>query len=340
MLLAGPAGWRSAGARLAAGAAAHSSRAGRRLQPTARRSCAASPRAAPAICRPHAPAPQVRPVFISVDPERDTPPLVKKYVREFHPRLIGLTGSVESVKSASKLYRVYFHKTDDSPTWVLWVPGCLAAWTAAWRSSSTSRRLALPSTAGCGRRATAPARVAERPYCSGCALATLWGPSGCGWVPHPQSSSTMPAVSAHCTESGLVQRPAMPESCTKAEPCPSPLLCRDYLVDHSIIMYLMDPQGEFVTFYGKNFTAQQLADSICGWLSRRPARGARRRAAALLAGCCCCCGCARASWAVSERAAAAALPPPAGEHIAGWASEHEDYRMPKAWAKPAPAREP
>ncbi len=55
-------------------------------------------------------------MFISVDPERDTPKLVKAYVKEFHPRLIGLTGSVEAVKSCSKLYRVYFHKTDDSPT--------------------------------------------------------------------------------------------------------------------------------------------------------------------------------------------------------------------------------
>lgn len=36
----------------------------------------------------------------------------------------------------------------------------------------------------------------------------------------------------------------------------------DYLVDHSIIMYLTDPDGEFVTFYGKNFTAEQLASSI------------------------------------------------------------------------------
>lgn len=38
----------------------------------------------------------------------------------------------------------------------------------------------------------------------------------------------------------------------------------DYLVDHSIIMYLINPEGEFVTFYGKNFTAEELAESILG----------------------------------------------------------------------------
>jgi cytochrome oxidase Cu insertion factor (SCO1/SenC/PrrC family) len=37
---------------------------------------------------------------------------------------------------------------------------------------------------------------------------------------------------------------------------------KDYLVDHSIIMYLLDPQGHFVSFYGKNYTVEQLADSI------------------------------------------------------------------------------
>jgi protein SCO1/2 len=36
----------------------------------------------------------------------------------------------------------------------------------------------------------------------------------------------------------------------------------DYLVDHSIIMYLVDPQGHFVTFYGKNFTPEQLSESV------------------------------------------------------------------------------
>lgn len=40
----------------------------------------------------------------------------------------------------------------------------------------------------------------------------------------------------------------------------------DYLVDHSIIMYLLNPEAEFVTFYGKNFDAPTLAKSIKGHL--------------------------------------------------------------------------
>jgi cytochrome oxidase Cu insertion factor (SCO1/SenC/PrrC family) len=44
-------------------------------------------------------------VFISVDPQRDTPKAVKAYVKEFHPRLIGLTGTEEAVKACSKAYR-------------------------------------------------------------------------------------------------------------------------------------------------------------------------------------------------------------------------------------------
>lgn len=44
----------------------------------------------------------------------------------------------------------------------------------------------------------------------------------------------------------------------------------DYLVDHSIIMYLLDPEGQFVSFYGKNYTAQELADNIAKQISRQP----------------------------------------------------------------------
>jgi protein SCO1/2 len=95
---------------------------------------------------------KIQPVFISVDPERDTPAKVKEYVKEFHPRMLGLTGDLESVKQVSKLYRVYFSKTGESKT--------------------------------------------------------------------------------------------------------------DYLVDHSIIHYFINPEGEFVTFYAKSYTADNLATSM------------------------------------------------------------------------------
>ncbi|GIL93184.1 hypothetical protein Vretifemale_20581, partial [Volvox reticuliferus] len=100
---------------------------------------------------------QLQLVFISVDPERDKPSLVKSYVREFHPRMIGLTGDLENIKSVSKSYRVYYSKTGESDT--------------------------------------------------------------------------------------------------------------DYLVDHSIIHYLINPEGEFVTFFGKNSDAQQLAKQITNHLA-------------------------------------------------------------------------
>ena len=94
------------------------------------------------------------PVFISIDPSRDTVQRVGEYVKEFHPKLLGLTGSVEACKAAAKQYRVYYHKTGD-------------------------------------------------------------------------------------------------EDATD-----------DYLVDHSIIMYLVDKKGEFVTFYGKNYEAKEMASAI------------------------------------------------------------------------------
>lgn len=40
----------------------------------------------------------MQPVFISIDPERDDPPRVAKYVQQFHPRLIGLTGPLDKVR--------------------------------------------------------------------------------------------------------------------------------------------------------------------------------------------------------------------------------------------------
>lgn len=50
------------------------------------------------------------PVFVSVDPERDTPAKLKEFVGSFHPSIVGLTGSAEEVAAAAKAYRVYYKK--------------------------------------------------------------------------------------------------------------------------------------------------------------------------------------------------------------------------------------
>ena len=54
---------------------------------------------------------KVLPVFITIDPERDTPEILKTYVTQFHPRLIGLTGNEAQISAAARAYRVYFAKS-------------------------------------------------------------------------------------------------------------------------------------------------------------------------------------------------------------------------------------
>ena len=52
----------------------------------------------------------VRPVFITVDPERDTPEVLKSYVTSFDAPILALTGTPEEIAQAAKGYRVYYAK--------------------------------------------------------------------------------------------------------------------------------------------------------------------------------------------------------------------------------------
>ncbi len=57
-------------------------------------------------------ADKLQPLFITIDPARDTPAKMKDYVASFHPRIIGLTGSDAQIAEAAQAYQVYYAKGD------------------------------------------------------------------------------------------------------------------------------------------------------------------------------------------------------------------------------------
>jgi len=61
----------------------------------------------------------VTPVFISVDPERDTPEVVGDFAYNMHPEMIGLTGSPEQVRAASQAYRTYYNRQEGDDEYYL-----------------------------------------------------------------------------------------------------------------------------------------------------------------------------------------------------------------------------
>lgn len=61
---------------------------------------------------------ELQPIFITIDPDRDTQAVVGKYVKEFSDKIIGLTGTMEEIKKVCHAYHVYFKagpkdKSDD-----------------------------------------------------------------------------------------------------------------------------------------------------------------------------------------------------------------------------------
>lgn len=58
---------------------------------------------------------KVVPIFVTVDPARDTAPVVKQFVANFHPRMVGLTGTEAQIDAVAKAYAIYFKRGEPQP---------------------------------------------------------------------------------------------------------------------------------------------------------------------------------------------------------------------------------
>lgn len=56
----------------------------------------------------------IQPIFITIDPKRDTPQVLGQFVRAFHPRLVGLTGTQEEIAAAAKKFAVAYGRVEGS----------------------------------------------------------------------------------------------------------------------------------------------------------------------------------------------------------------------------------
>lgn len=61
----------------------------------------------------------VQPVFISIDPARDTPDVLADFGANLHPKMVGLTGTEEQVKVASQAYKTFYKKQDSDDEYYL-----------------------------------------------------------------------------------------------------------------------------------------------------------------------------------------------------------------------------
>ena len=57
---------------------------------------------------------KVQALFVTVDPARDTPKFLAEYVAQFHPKMVGLTGTQQQIADIAKKYRVFYRKAEDT----------------------------------------------------------------------------------------------------------------------------------------------------------------------------------------------------------------------------------
>lgn len=63
---------------------------------------------------------EVTPVFISIDPDRDTPELLRNYVKEFHPRMVALTGTSRKIAHAAAAFGVQYGIRKNAAAYYVW----------------------------------------------------------------------------------------------------------------------------------------------------------------------------------------------------------------------------
>lgn len=95
------------------------------------------------------------PVFVTIDPERDTPEVMGQYVQNFSDKMIGLSGSPAQIKAAADAYRVVYSRADDDPEFYL-------------MNHSVFTYLMMPDTglATFFRREESPEQIADQVACA------------------------------------------------------------------------------------------------------------------------------------------------------------------------------
>ncbi len=98
---------------------------------------------------------EVTPIFITIDPARDTPEALKDYTENLHPKMVGLTGTQDQIDTAVRAYKAYGKKREDGdPEFYM-------------MDHSTFTYLMLPGTgfADFFKRETTPEEMADRVAC-------------------------------------------------------------------------------------------------------------------------------------------------------------------------------